>query len=146
MFEFLASLLGDLQTIGLFYDAVGVFMLGVSVAFTPMATIVRRSASYWDLNKHTVYEQFKARVDAKCGTTVLVIGFLMQIVAAQQWLPTMPREAGYSLTAALVATLMGWGWFRRRKRMDEKVEEAMTALVALQAEAEREEPNGSAGE
>lgn len=105
--------MSDMQTIGLIYDIVGILILGLPLATQATKTIKNRSSTYWDMNKHEASRMLGERMDMGLGTLVLVVGFLMQIVAAQRY-TLVSSMWGWSLIAALMVGLSAYyGWIRR---------------------------------
>ena len=123
MYEIVASLLADLQTIGLLWDIAGVLVLGFPLAKRGRQAIARQTATYWDANPHAAREAVAARHDARYGTTVLVVRFLMQI--AGQHIPDVAPMFGGMCLAALACVFAAYFWSRRDSRLSEKANEVI---------------------
>ncbi len=108
----MGSALEDLQTIGLFYDLVGILILGVPLAKRGTTAIVEQASTHWDINLPAAEEAVSAKLDATFGTMVLALGFLMQIVA--RFTVNVPLAFGCLCLAALAGgASVYYLWWRR---------------------------------
>ena len=136
----IARILTDLQAVGLLYDVAGVGILGWSLAFRSRRAIAALSATRWDVNPNVAEDTVKAKVDMRTGTSVLVLGFLMQIVGIDSLVPEIPWEVGGVLVvgiSVIVVTYLIGRTKAKRKALDiveKEMEREMGAWVKARAE------------
>lgn len=74
--------MSELAAIGLLYDIVGVSVLGWAIAIAPDAVLKSQASTYIGFSPAMLEALVQQRVDAKFGLGLLVIGFLLQFLAA----------------------------------------------------------------
>ena len=72
-------MLGNMQAIGLMFDAIGILILGVPAIFRVIPEIKAQSGTYFDYNKSLAEALSAARVDLSIGSVALLLGFLFQL-------------------------------------------------------------------
>ena len=71
----------NLQIVGLVYDAVGIFILGISAAFTIVDELSAQVGTKWDYNLALLKAFSFARIDTIVGSLILLVGFFIQIAS-----------------------------------------------------------------
>ena len=72
----------NLSALGLFWDGVGVFILGVTSVFKARKEIAAEAGTYYDFNPHEAKNKVSSRMDVSIGSLFLLVGFAFQFLAA----------------------------------------------------------------
>jgi hypothetical protein len=94
------STLGNLQVIGLLYDAVGIVILGVPAVFRMVQEVQAQSQTRWDYNADTAKALATSRVDISVGSIALLLGFVFQLLSTVGL--SVRTEVGIALIAVLI--------------------------------------------
>ncbi len=118
-----AALLTNTAALGILYDGVGIFVLGVPAMLSTTADVMHASGTAWGYNSALIRANVMLRLDTGTGSLFLIGGFLLQFFGT----------VGIQLTpiagALLVAALVGLSilyWLFRTKLADNWV----AAIVA----------------
>ncbi len=80
MIELLNRITENLQIVGLFYDVVGVLVLGLPIGLRGVSQIAKLSATSWTYNRAQAEDFAVASVDAFFGTLLMSVGFVLQLL------------------------------------------------------------------
>jgi hypothetical protein len=111
--DLIAPLVTNVSALGLIYDGVGVFVLGVPAMLSTTADIRQMSGTAWGYNPQLIRATVRLRLDTGTGALFLIAGFLLQLFGALGvQLSPIP---GSFILGALVALSLSYGlWFRGR--------------------------------
>lgn len=102
----------QLSSVGLLYDGVGVVALGFAFFLKSVKAMMVESGTYWDGNDALLRSLIQQRTDGVVGTSLLVIGFLLQ------WFGSLGVRCdlvGKLLLIVLVAASFAYVLFLRKK-------------------------------
>lgn len=123
-----------LPAIGLLYDAAGVLALGVAFFGKRRSTIQAESETRFDYNQDLMVALITSRVDGIFGSTLLLIGFVLQFLGQLGGESSLMILA---LFAAWVAINILFWLVGRRFLIDREAK----AVLALHHGEENERPN-----
>ena len=75
------KILENLAALGLLFDVIGVFILGIPMVFNAKKDIFEESCTYYSFNQAQVNSLSKSRIDIPVGSIMLFIGFIFQFLA-----------------------------------------------------------------
>ena len=102
-----------LQIIGLVYDAAGIATLAASSLYKIIDHITEQTGTKWDYNRELAKAFAYARVDTLTGSTLLLLGFIIQIVSLLGIYAT--QSCGYLLLGSLaIITILYWTYIRTK--------------------------------
>lgn len=70
----------NLTALGLLWDGVGIFVLGIPALFRIQYDIEREAGSYLKYNIHELRNRIATRVDIGIGSILLMVGFVFQLL------------------------------------------------------------------
>ena len=108
-----AVLLTNTAALGILYDGVGIFVLGVPAMLSTTADVMRASGTAWGYSPALIRANVVLRLDTGTGSLFLIGGFLLQFFGTVgiQLAPI----AGALLVAALVTlSILYWLWLRAK--------------------------------
>jgi hypothetical protein len=82
--------LENLSALGLLWDGIGVFILGVPAIFKVRTEIAEEAGTYWGYNPHELRNKISGRMDISIGSIFLLLGFLFQFLSSVS--VSMPLE------------------------------------------------------
>lgn len=74
----------NLTALGLLWDGVGIFVLGIPALFRVQYDIEREAGNYLKYNIHELRNRIATRVDIGIGSILLMVGFVLQLLASYQ--------------------------------------------------------------
>ncbi len=74
----------NLTALGLVWDGVGIFVLGIPALFRVRYDIEREAGNYLKYNIHELRNRIATRVDIGIGSILLMVGFVLQLLASYQ--------------------------------------------------------------
>lgn len=101
--DIIISNIDNLSALGLFWDGLGVLILGVTSIFKVKNEIAQEAGTYFDYNPHELKNKVASRMDISTGSIFLLIGFIFQFIASMSL--KVPNEISIVFwIAALVLT------------------------------------------
>jgi hypothetical protein len=108
--------LENLSALGLLFDGIGVFILGIPMFFNAKRGIYEESSTYYSFNEAQVQSLSRSRIDISVGSVVLIFGFVLQFLAALKViLPIWVIVPGWII--ALIFPVIFYCWLRQRMVM-----------------------------
>lgn len=107
------ALVTNASALGLVYDGVGIFVLGVPAMLSTTSDIMRTSGTAWGYNSELIRANVLLRIDTGTGALFLIAGFLLQLFGALG--TQLSAVSGALLLAVLLVLALAYGlWFRGR--------------------------------
>lgn len=79
-----STILGNLSALGLLYDGIGIFILGVPSVILKDHNLQTNVQTYIGWNKHLLIYMLENRQDIAFGSLLLATGFIFQFLAVAQ--------------------------------------------------------------
>lgn len=102
----------QLGSVGLIYDGVGVVVLGFAFFLKSVKEMMVESGAYWDGNDALLQSLIHQRTDGVVGTSLLLVGFLLQLLGT---LGMQCKLAGELLLVFLAAGCVAYVLYLRKK-------------------------------
>ena len=100
--EILIKNIQNIPALGLFWDGLGVFILGIGSIFKLKNEIASEASSYYDFNKYEIINKVSTKIDTTVGSCFLLVGFALQFVASINII--LPIE--FCITFWIIAAVM----------------------------------------
>ena len=111
--EFAASFFSNPSALGLLYDGVGIFVLGVPAMLSTTSDVMRASGTAWGYNPALIRANVLLRLDTGTGSLFLIAGFLLQFFGTSGF-PLVPISGVLLLVALVGLGLAYWLWLRNK--------------------------------
>ena len=111
--EFAASFFSNPSALGLLYDGVGIFVLGVPAMLSTTSDVMRASGKALGYNPALIRANVLLRLDTGTGSLFLIAGFLLQFFGTSGF-PLVPISGVLLLVALVGLGLAYWLWLRNK--------------------------------
>lgn len=138
--ELLAALVTNVSALGLVYDGVGIFVLGVPAMLSTTSDIMRASGTAYGYSPALIRANVLLRLDTGTGSLFLIAGFLLQLFGTLG--VQLSADSGAILLSTLLLLALAYALWLRRTLSDDWVKSIIAGIEAKLEEQRSERKVG----
>jgi hypothetical protein len=119
-------MVNSLAVLGLVLDIVGAIVVVRAIILNPDRRIAKTTGAWWQCNPFLTASLIEQKVESTAGLLVLIVGFVLQLLAAFNLNPPVPVPL---VLGFLVACCLGAFWWKRKEIVIRKTVKAVHAIT-----------------